>query len=154
MCVCVWIGWHSCFTRSFCLLGSFYFFFSLCIQLKFILKTNCSVAQNIMGSHYRKIKGLPRTKWGFFYVLLSYVCYAFVRVYVPCCHLLGKGWPLCSRFWCLTVTLSLSHWYPGSGVVLDCIDSWSLHPYLLQSENLSSLEPHLFLGRLEQAVNQ
>ena len=25
--------------------------------------------------------------------------------------------------WCLTVTLSLSPWYPGSGVVLDCIDS-------------------------------
>ena len=24
--------------------------------------------------------------------------------------------------WCLTVSLSLSHWYPGSGVVLDCID--------------------------------
>ena len=30
-----------------------------------------------------------------------------------------------------TLSLSLSHWYPGSGVVLDCIDSWSLHPYLL-----------------------
>ena len=29
------------------------------------------------------------------------------------------------------MSLSLSHWYPGSGVVLDCIDSWSLHPYLL-----------------------
>ena len=29
------------------------------------------------------------------------------------------------------VSLSLSHWYPWSGVVLDCIDSWSLHPYLL-----------------------
>ena len=28
-----------------------------------------------------------------------------------------------SRLWCLTVRLSLSHWYPGSGVVLDCIDS-------------------------------
>ena len=27
------------------------------------------------------------------------------------------------------VSLSLSHCYPGSGVVLDCIDSWSLHPY-------------------------
>ena len=27
------------------------------------------------------------------------------------------------------VSLSLSHSYPGSGVVLDCIDSWSLHPY-------------------------
>ena len=49
-----------------------------------------------------------------------------------CGHLLGKGWPLGSRLWCLTVNLSLSHWYPGSGVVLDCIDSWSLHPYLLQ----------------------
>ena len=33
--------------------------------------------------------------------------------------------------WCLIVNLSLSHWYPGSGLVLDCIDSWSLHPYLL-----------------------
>ena len=28
-----------------------------------------------------------------------------------------------SRFWCLTVFLSLSYWYPGSGVVLDRIDS-------------------------------
>ena len=50
---------------------------------------------------------------------------------VPCGHLLGKGWPLGSRLWCLAVSLSLSHWYPGSGVVLDCIDSWSLYPYLL-----------------------
>ena len=24
---------------------------------------------------------------------------------------------------CLTVSLLLSHWYPGPGVVLDCIDS-------------------------------
>ena len=65
---------------------------------------------------------------------LSGVCYAFVRVclYVPCGHLLGKGWPLGSRLWCLTVSLSLSHWYPVSGMVLDCIDSWSLHPYLLR----------------------
>ena len=33
----------------------------------------------------------------------------------------GKG--LGSHLWFLTVSLSLSHWYPGSGVVLDCIDS-------------------------------
>ena len=44
-------------------------------------------------------------------------------VYVRCGHLLGKGLPLDSRLWCLTVSLSLSHWYPGSGVVLDSIDS-------------------------------
>ena len=46
------------------------------------------------------------------------------------CYLLGKGWPLGSRLWCLIVTLSLSHWYPGSDVLLDCIDSWYL-PYFL-----------------------
>ena len=57
---------------------------------------------------------------------LPCVCHAFVRVclYVPCGHLLGKGSSLRSRLWCLTVSLSLSHWYPGSGgVVLDDIDS-------------------------------
>ena len=64
---------------------------------------------------------------------LSCVCCAFVSVClcVPCGHLLGEGWPLGSLLWCPTVSLSLSHWYPASGVVLDCIDSWSLHPYLL-----------------------
>ena len=62
---------------------------------------------------------------------LSCVCYAFVHVslYVPFGHLLGKDWPLGSSLRRLTVSLSHSHWYPGSGVVLDCIDSWSLHPY-------------------------
>ena len=45
-----------------------------------------------------------------------------VCLFVPCGHLLGKGWPLGSSLWCLIVSLSLSHWYPGSGVVLDCID--------------------------------
>ena len=56
---------------------------------------------------------------------LPCVCYAFVRVclYVPCGHLLGKGWPLGTRFWCVSVSLLLSHCYPGSSVVLDCIDS-------------------------------
>ena len=36
----------------------------------------------------------------------------------------GGGW-LASwlSFVVSTVSLSLSHWYPGSGVVLDCIDS-------------------------------
>ena len=28
-----------------------------------------------------------------------------------------------TRLYTVTVNLSLSHWYPGSGVVLDCIDS-------------------------------
>ena len=56
---------------------------------------------------------------------MSYVCYVFMRIclYVPYGHLLGKGRPLGSRLLCPTVSLSLSHWYPGSRVVLDCIDS-------------------------------
>ena len=31
----------------------------------------------------------------------------------------GEGGHLGSRLWCSTVSLSLSHWYPGSCVVLD-----------------------------------
>ena len=45
----------------------------------------------------------------------------------------GKGLTSWLSFVVSAVSLSLSLWYPGSGVVLDCIDSWSLHPYLLWS---------------------
>ena len=41
--------------------------------------------------------------------------------HLPCGHLLGRGLPLGSFLWCITVSLSLSHWYPRSGVVLNCI---------------------------------
>ena len=51
----------------------------------------------------------------FCFVLLCFHARLFL---MPCGHLLGKGY----RLWCLTVTLSLSNWFPGSGVVLDCID--------------------------------
>ena len=35
----------------------------------------------------------------------------------------GKGLTSWLSFVVSTVSLSLSHWYPGSGVVLDCMDS-------------------------------
>ena len=44
---------------------------------------------------------------------------------------LWKGWPLGSCLWYIIVGLLPSHLYPGSGVVLDCIDSWSLPSFLL-----------------------
>ena len=71
------------------------------------------------------------------YVISVLFCYALINVclLMICGHLLGKGWPLGSRLWCLIVTLLLSHWYPGSGVVLDCIDSWSLPSFLLSDKN-------------------
>ena len=69
---------------------------------------------------------------GLFMLFLSY-CHAFMHVclLMPSGHLLGKGWPHGSRLWCLIVTLSLSHWYSVSGVVLDCMESWSLPAFLL-----------------------
>ena len=45
----------------------------------------------------------------------------------------GKGQTSWLSFLVSTVSLSLSYLYPGSGVVLDCIDSRSLHPYLLST---------------------
>ena len=56
-------------------------------------------------------------------LFLSCVSYAFVRVclLLPCGHLLGRAELL--AFVCDIAKLSLSHWYHGSGVVLDCIDS-------------------------------
>ena len=35
----------------------------------------------------------------------------------------GKGLTSWLSFVIIIVSLSLSHWYPGSGLVLDCIDS-------------------------------
>ena len=58
-----------------------------------------------------------------FFSVLCLLCLC-VRLFI--CALwspAGKGLPLGSRLRCLTVSLSLSHWYPGSGVVLDRIDS-------------------------------
>ena len=62
------------------------------------------------------------------YVISVLFCHIFMQVclLMPCGHLLGKGLPVGSRLWCLIMTLSLYHWYPGSGVVLYCSDSWSM----------------------------
>ena len=75
---------------------------------------------------------------GSFVLFLSCVCYTFVHIclLMPCGHLLGKGWPLGSRLWCLIVKVSLSHWYPGSGVVLDCVVVWSLPSFFLLKDKI------------------
>ena len=71
---------------------------------------------------------------------MDFLCFCFVFCLLCLCTRLficalwssaGKGLTSWLSFVVSTVSLSLSHWYPGSGVVLDCIDSWSLHPYLL-----------------------
>ena len=67
------------------------------------------------------------------FVLCNVLCLPFLRVcsLLPCGHLLGKGWPLGSCMWCLLCFCCFPMWYPGSGVVLDCIVSWSLPSFLL-----------------------
>ena len=78
-----------------------------------------------------------RLRWYFFCGSFIFFCLAFalplcVSVYMC---LVVTCWEradlLAPVFGCLIVSLLLSHWYLGSGLVLDCIDSWSLHPYLL-----------------------
>ena len=54
--------------------------------------------------------------WIFYVFVLSCVCYIL-------CASAGKGLTSWLSFVVSSVSLSLSHWYPGSGVVLDCIDS-------------------------------
>ena len=62
-------------------------------------------------------------------LFVSCVCHAFASaLYSPD----GKwptSWPL---FVMVLMIFTLSHWYPGTGVVLYCIDSWSLLSFLLE----------------------
>ena len=84
------------------------------------------------------------------YVTSVLFCYVFMIVclLMPCGHLLGKGWPLGSCMWCLIVTLSLSHWYLRSVVVLDCINVWSLPSYFLLYCSMISSRDYFRLRRV------
>ena len=88
------------------------------------------------------------TAWSKANSRVSCVCYAFVHVclLLPCAHLLRKGWPLGSRLWCLIMSLLLSHWYPGSDVVHDCIyfDSWYLPSFSLLYDSYTMVCPLVY----------
>ena len=59
-------------------------------------------------------------KHGLCYVDLSMLLWCNL---VASCSPAGNGLTSWLSFVVSSVSLSLSHWYPGSGVVLDCIDS-------------------------------
>ena len=48
------------------------------------------------------------------------LCASVYMCFVVTCWEMATSW---LSFVVSAVSLSLSHWYPGSGVVLDCIDS-------------------------------
>ena len=53
------------------------------------------------------------------YFCLVLLCFHALLFVDALWSLAGKG----MAFWLSFVTLSLSHWCPGSGVVLDCVNS-------------------------------
>ena len=60
----------------------------------------------------------------FFFSVLCLLCLcACLFIYALWSPAAGKGLTSWLSFVVSTVSLSLSHWHPGSGVVLDCIDS-------------------------------
>ena len=63
--------------------------------------------------------------WIFYVFVLSCVCCVLCASVFVCASWspAGKGLTSWLSFVVSSVSLSLSHWYPGSGVVLDCIDS-------------------------------
>ena len=76
--------------------------------------------------------------WHTLFVVFALVCFEICFMFLYClvfamfCARLficaswspaGKGLTSWLSFVVSSVSLSLSHWYPGSGVVLDCIDS-------------------------------
>ena len=96
-----------------------------------VIKRSVVIPQDTPGHHKTHQVSPRHTRtfqggifWWIFYLVLAMPLYASVYI----CLVITQ---LVFRLWCLTVSLLLSHWYTGSGVVLDCIDSWSLHPYLL-----------------------
>ena len=58
-----------------------------------------------------------------FFSVLSLLCLCERPFICALCSPAGKGLTSCLLFVVSNCKLSLSHWYPGSGVVLDCIDS-------------------------------
>ena len=77
--------------------------------------------------------------------VLCLLCFVRVCLCVLCGRLLGGGLTSWLSFVVSSVGLSLSHWCPGSGVVLGCVDSWSLQPYLLYINSYLCVM-HLFLS--------
>ena len=66
----------------------------------------------------------------------------------------GKGLTSWLSFVVSTVSLSLSHWYLGSSLVLDFIDFLSLHPYLLLLVLVTGWNPPLTVEWLQyETVN-
>ena len=91
--------------------------------------THKSLVQSCRISNPFKIYILTVPRWYFFcgsFMFLFCLVFAMFCARLFICALwspAGKGLTSWLSFVVSSVSLSLSHWYPGSGLVLDCIDS-------------------------------
>ena len=82
-----------------------------------------------MANHFFHWNGKPVPRRYFFcgsFMFLFCLVFAMFCARLFICALwspAGKGLTSWLSFVVSSVSLSLSHWYPGSGLVLDCIDS-------------------------------
>ena len=70
--------------------------------------------------------------WFIYVISVLFLLYFRARLFIDALWSpAGKGLTSWFSFVMIIVTLSHSHWYLGSGLVLDCIDSWSLPSFFL-----------------------
>ena len=104
----------------------------LCVLIYYIIidEVGTKPSSNFLTDHSKAVFLL----WIFFFICFLCLSLPILDVFLlqPCGHLLGKSRPLC--FIECDVVLCCCHFpirCPGSGVVLDCINSWSLPSSLL-----------------------
>ena len=75
-----------------------------------------------------------------FFIYVSGLSYCLYSSLQPCSHLLWKGWPLGSLVCGVSCVCHLPIYCSGSGVIFDCIDSWSFFsPYFYVKRLLRKL---------------
>ena len=93
---------------------------------------NIEMSPEMLTTLYIDFKSLKCSLWVNMYFFCGSFMFLFCLVFAMFCVRLficaswspaGKGLTSWLSFVVSSVSLSLSHWYPGSGVVLDCIDS-------------------------------
>ena len=131
--------------RFLCLLTTKYDLSKLCLALYFILFPLfmtiaicslfcfCTYVAYIANNMDPDQTAALRTVWSGFICVIYVLCLSCFHIcsLLPFGQLKGKGRPLGSCLWCLLWFCYFNIWYPRTGVVHDCIDSWSLLSFLL-----------------------
>ena len=99
--------------------------YSISFVVVYVLNITINIFSHISMVNHHPTVFLDRLLCGSFMFLFCLVFAMFCARLFICASWspAGKGLTSWLSFVVSSVSLSLSHWYPGSGVVLDCIDS-------------------------------